>query len=385
MNPFVFKPSPTVVYGPNESLNLAKHLKELGATKVAIVYDPMLMKVGLMQPILDAMGDFPYVTSDKVEPESPDTAVEEIRDALRGQAVDAVVAVGGGSAIDTARAAMLLSETTKPVNSYFTEKPEVITADKLFVAIPTTAGTGAEMSAGGPIYDTVNHKKGGLLMGPKQTDVVILDPMLTLGVPPFTTYCCAMDALDHSVEDLTGKLSNAMTDMMCMQAIQYVWENIPIVMEQDPKNVDARGKLQLAANYSIGCQSLRHMGHAVCQPIGGKLHLPHGYTCALVTPAVFELYAKEESLQATWKELGKRLGLNDENPAHTIAVKIAEMNKKYNIPTLQERGYSEEDVMSCIDVIMSDGRLLPNCPRPATREEAIYCAMVMYRGLPVEG
>ena len=381
MKAFTMMPAPTIVFGEGEALSLARRLTDLGASKAGIVYDKGVYKAGLITPILDAMGDFPYITCDKIEPESPDTAVQAVRDALYGQGVDAVVAIGGGSCIDTARTAMLLSETDEPVEAFFTRMPDKIANDKKYICIPTTAGTGAEMSPGGPILNTKTNVKSGLFCGFKITDLVILDPTLTTGLPPFVTYTCAMDAMCHALEAMTGNLRNAMTEMIAGQAVKYVWEALPVVMDEDPGNLDARGKLQLASNMAIGCQNLRHLGHAVCQPIGGKFHLAHGYTCALVLPAFVARLADEPALAEEWQTICAGLGITGAQPARQLAEHFDALNKKYGILPLRDKGISLEDALSCTDQILADGRLLPNCPKSVTREDVEYCIRVMTEGL----
>lgn len=378
MQAFTLRPAPTLVFGEGESRNLEKYLKDLGIKKAAIVHGKGTKAAGLIDPILDAIKDIPYITSDAVLPESPDTAVQAVRDALYGQDVDAVIAIGGGSCIDTARAAMLLSRTQEPVTEFFTRFPDSTADDIKFICIPTTAGTGAEMSPGGPITNTATHVKSGLFCGFKMTDLVILDPGLTLKLSPFTTYTCAMDALCHALEAMTGKMRNAMTDVIAGQAVKYVWEALPVVMDENPEDLDARGKLLLGSNMAIGCQNLRHLGHAVCQPIGGRFRLPHGYTCALVLPPMLEQLADVGELKGVWMLLSASLGLTSDQPAAELAARFYEMNHRYGIVPLKEKGISLEEALACTDQILADGRLLPNCPKAVSREmaEAVILSMV---------
>ena len=102
-----------------------------------------------------------------------------------------------------------------------------------------------------------------------------------------------------------------MTDMICGQAVEYIWRSIPKVME-DPKDLDSRGKLLLSSNMAIGSQSLRHLGHAVCQPVGAAFHLAHGYTCAAVLPATVRHLACVPELKEVWEMIAARMGITGE-------------------------------------------------------------------------
>ena len=381
MNGFIMDPAPRIVFGAGEARRLTDHLKSLGTKKAMIVYDRGVFAGGVVTPILDALGDLEYRTYDGIEPESPDSVVESLRDFANDFGADTFVAIGGGSTTDTTRAAMLLSGTTDPVDGYFDHPLEQPPKGIRYVCIPTTAGTGAEMSPGGPIYRSKTCTKQALRLPPKITDLVILDAELTVGLPPFVTYTTAMDALAHSLEAMTGRRRNPMTDMICGQAVEYILKNLPAVME-NPKDLDARGALLLASNLAIGCQNIRHLGHAVCQPVGARLHLAHGYTCALVLPSVVARYSDLSDLQPVWQRIALRTGIGagDPMPGRVLAEHLRQMNRQYGIPTLQEKGADWAEILACAEEILSDGRLLPNCPRDVTREDVEFALRGMYAG-----
>lgn len=381
MTGFIMAPAPRIVFGAGEARRLAEHLRQLGARKALIVYDRGVFQSGVVTPVLQALEGLEYRTFDGIEPESPDTAVEALRRFADAFGADVFVAIGGGSTTDTTRAAMLLAGTHEPVDYYFDHPLAQAARKASYVCIPTTAGTGAEMSPAGPIYRTATATKQGLLLPPRFADLVILDPELTVGLPPFATFTTAMDALAHSLEAMTGRGRNAMTDMICGQAVEYVLKNITTVMEH-PDDLDARGALLLASNLAIGCQNIRHLGHAVCQPVGACLHLAHGYTCALVTPSVVERYSELPELQPVWRRIAQRTGIGtrDDLPAKGLAAYLRELNRRYGIPTLQEKGVAREEVMAVADKILTDTRLLPNCPRPVSREDVEYALEGMYAG-----
>lgn len=372
------EPAPRIICGEGEVYHLADFLKEAGASKALIVYDHGV--TSLVTEILTRMEDFPYEVFDGILPESPDYVVENLRNKAKEISADAFIAIGGGSTIDTTRAAMLLTESDEPVRDFFDRPYQGKIKDTIFICIPTTAGTGAEMSAAGPILNTEKNVKKGLMLPLKQADTVILDPVMTATLPPFVAYCCAMDALAHSIEAMTGNSRNAMTEMICGQAVEYIWKYLPRVMD-DSADTDARAHLLLASNLAIGCQSLRHLGHAVCQPVGAKLHISHGYSCAVVLPAMLAALAKKEEMQASLSLVAKRMGISDEKcPGMIIADEIRKLHRTYEIPTLQDKGYILSDLLSCTNEIMSDQRLLPNCPVTVTSELVETVLSKMYHG-----
>lgn len=378
MRTFRMEPAPCVICGEGEVYKLADILKSSGASRALIVYDRGVD--ALVKDILTHMGDFPCETFDGIVPESPDYVVENLRDKAKAMEADAFIAIGGGSTIDTTRAAMLLAETDAPVRDFFDRPYQGKIKKAVFICIPTTAGTGAEMSAAGPILNTEKNIKKGLLLPMKQADTVILDPIMTATLPSFVAYCCAMDALAHSIEAMTGNRRNAMTDMICGQAVEYIWTYLPKVMA-DPADADARGHLLLASNLAIGCQNIRHLGHAVCQPVGAKLHLSHGYSCAAVLPAMLTVLAEEKAMQESLAGVAKRMGLaGGSRPGNTIAREITSLHRTYGIPTLEEKGYAFADMLACTEEILKDRRLLPNCPATVTKKTVETVLVHMYYG-----
>lgn len=372
-------PAPTIIFGEGEIYNLTKILRKAGKTRAMVVYDQGV--AAFVKDILARFEDFPYETFDGIVPESPDYVVEELRNKARSTESDAFIAIGGGSTMDTTRAAMMLSTTSEPVRDFFDRPYEGETKSAFFICIPTTAGTGAEMSAAGPILNTETNIKKGLMVPLKQADIVILDPLTTASLPPYVAYCCAMDALAHSIEAMTGKNRNAMTDMICGQAVEYIWKYLPKVMA-DPTDVDARGHLMLASNMAIGCQNIRQLGHAVCQPIGAKLHLSHGYSCALVLPAMLMSLSGYEDLKDSFAYVAERMGVpHDNNPAESLAKAVAERNAENGVVSLEEKGYSFDDTIACTEEILQDQRLLPNCPVEVTEELIEKTIRGMYSGI----
>ena len=385
MRSFTTAPSPIVRFGEGEAMKLGGYLQEKHVKTVLLVHGRTLFQTGVITAIMQTLEEdgFTVFTYDGIEPESPDYVVKDLALKARETKTDAVVAIGGGSTIDTARVAMSLRYAEGDLDLYISGEMRLEEPTKdngLLICIPTTSGTGAEMSIGGPILDTKNNIKRGLLIPPRYTDYVILDPTLTVGLSPYLTYTTAMDALCHSLEGMTGERRSHRTDMICGQAVEYIWRSLPIAME-DGTNLEARGELLLAANLAIWAETMRHIGHAVSQPIGAKLHLPHGLACALVLPATIRAIADVSEIQRELKLIASKMGLDSNSPnvGHEIADAIAERNRMYQIPSLKEQGFRLEEVLNCIPIIMQDKRLLPIAPFAVTEQHIEAILKEMYQ------
>lgn len=375
MRSFTTLPCPIVRFGEGEALQLNVYLQEKHIKTVLVVHGHTLFRTGFIPAFIDSIekAGIQVFTYDGVEPEAPDYTVKELTLRARELASDAIIAIGGGSIIDAARVAISLRYVEGELDAYFSGQKALVqpTVDNgLFICIPTTAGTGAEMSMGGPILDTKNNVKRGLFIPPKVADYVVLDPTITVWLSPFLTYTTAMDALCHSIEGMTGEQRSHRSDMLCGQAVEYIWRSLPRAME-DGNDLEARGELLLAANLAIQAETLRHIGHAVAQPIGARLHLSHGYTCALVLPLVVRFIADVPEVQRELQLIASKMGLDPHSAAvgNDIADAIAEMNRKYQIPSLKEQGFSLEQVMDVVPMIMQDKRLIPNVPCSVTEHD----------------
>ena len=388
MNRFFTQQWPRMLFGAGTALELGAQCAAMGVKRVMAVYGGHLARSGEADCILKTLEaeGIAVVHFQNAEPESPDYVVERLGKAIADCGADCVAAIGGGSAIDTARAAALYSQCADIPFSACQEKGFVpLTEEQLqavkLVCVPTTAGTGAEMSAGGPLLNTKTNVKGGPFFGPKTAELVILDPELTVGLPPMLTYTTAMDALAHAIEGMTGKLRSPRSDLFCGQAVEYIWRSLPKVLA-DGKDLEARGELLLAASYAIGVETLRHLGHAVGQPVGGMFHIAHGQTCALALPPTVRAIAHAPEVERELRLIAEKMKLDAASPTvgEAIAAAIENRNREMGVQSLKELGLSFDEVKKTLPQIMADGRLLPNAPVEATTEvvEGILRGMYEY-------
>ncbi len=220
-----------VVFGDGVAKQAGKKFSTMGVRKVLTVYDRGVFEAGIVDVILKTLTDegIEVVHFDKVLADPPDHIVVEGAKLANDEKVDGILGIGGGSSLDAAKVIAVYRHCEPPLSKYYIENGGLMLAQRQakMILIPTTAGTGAEMTPGGVITDTEKGVKY-VCGGPGcYADVVLLDPTLTLSLPPYVTATTGMDALSHSIESMTSTTRNPMSDMLCGQAVEYIWRSLP--------------------------------------------------------------------------------------------------------------------------------------------------------------
>jgi alcohol dehydrogenase len=348
---------PNVVFGDDVSKNTGRLLKESGVTKVMVVFDRGIFEAGIVTPILNVIDTegIEIVEFGKALPDPPDTVIEEGALLANSQNIDGILGIGGGSSMDTAKVIAVYRHCEPPLNQYYDGaakgNPNFKTRrDATLILIPTTSGTGAEMTAGGVITDTTANAKRSFPSMKAQADLAILDPVLTLGLPPHITATTGMDALCQAVECMTSNRRNVRTDMICGYVIENIWRYLPIAWENGD-DLEARGVLMNAANLSLSNGGATNMGHAIATAMGGRLNIVHGHACALVLPEQVRFVADVADREI--RIIAQKIGLNPKsvNIADDVALEINKLLKKFDIKTPKEMGISKNDFLSISDEI----------------------------------
>lgn len=283
-----FTQSVKVLTGQGCIQQIGELLQQAGYRKAFLVFDEFMKTSGVISKIESSLQekDIAFVEYSKVVPDPPAEIVEEGANLCKQNECDCVVAIGGGSSIDTGKGINILRFNEGNVLDYAEKEMNLCTG---LIVVPTTAGTGSEMSNGAIISDTQNNVKVPILCFKNMPDYAILDPELTVGMPYNLTLMTGLDAFSHAAESYTSKNANPMTDFICEKTMQTVIENLPIVLKE-PQNLEAREKMQCAA--SIGGWTLysasAHIGHSIAHVLGAKAHMVHGAACAYVLPAVLK-------------------------------------------------------------------------------------------------
>jgi alcohol dehydrogenase len=270
---------------------------ELGATSAFVVTDPGVVRSGVAGRVMDLLiaAGVRAELHDDIEPNPPTAVIERGGAALRRFATDAattvVVALGGGSTMDSAKVIALHAPNQRGVMS-LGYHDETVGPGLPVVAIPTTAGTGAETNTYGVITDETLGRKGYVGHESVLPKVAILDPELTLGLPPEPTAATGVDAMTHSLESLLSRNPSPFAEAIALGTIRTVGEWLLRAVD-DGSNLEARSRMLLAAHYAgVGQQSGTGVGavHAIGHAIGTRGRLAHGTALATVMPEVFETY-----------------------------------------------------------------------------------------------
>ena len=270
-----------VLIGEGALQELPGVLKWYKKTKVFLsVFDRNAACVQKAVDLLKTSG-FKYVIYDKIVSE-PDLDVVDRGAALCGeQGCDAVVAIGGGSVIDTSKTISMLVANGGCTEDYQLNRRPVTKIPLLFIAVPTTAGTGAEATRVSVIYNAEKGFKKALYHNSMIAEVAVLDPETTVGLPGRVTAATGMDAITHAVESYVSNNANVISRMYSLEALRILSENISTAY-REPGNLEARTNM-LLGSYLAGCaiSAGTTLAHIVGQPLGAVYHIPHGDSCTI--------------------------------------------------------------------------------------------------------
>ena len=360
-------PSPLVFAGPGSRLQLCATIASSGVNNLLIVTDATLNKLGLlddMQAELTKRG-VNFVIYDGIEPDPTVAQIEAGFEVLKQHQCEAVLAVGGGSPIDAAKVIAALATNHKPVfkmaGLFKVRKPLLP-----LYAIPTTSGTGAEVSVGAVVTDTEQQRKlvlADITLVPK---MACLDGEISVGVPPAITADTGMDALTHAVESYIARNHFAASDSMALAAVRLIMQNLPQA-HADGKDLEARQNMALAAHYAGIAMSKAGLGytHAIAHNFGALYHVPHGRANAIVLPYVLE-YSKSHCA-GRLADLARAAGLggpqdDDATLADAFITKVRSLNASFGIPAQLDQ-LNLEDVPRITKAAMKEARTTYAVPR----------------------
>jgi len=358
---------------------LGREVRNLQAEKVLIVTDKGVIKAGVVDRALNSLKKegIKFEIFDEIEPNPKDTTVENGAQYLRDINAEAVIGIGGGSSMDSAKVISALSCNEGPVEKYYSdaESPHPLQNQiKPIIAVPTTSGTGSEVDPGAMITDTKNHMKKlvdcGWSMGPV---VAIIDPSLTLSLPPRLTAETGMDALVHAIEAYTAKNANPFTDGNAYHAMRLILKSIRRAYV-DGKNIEARTNMMTGS--TLAARSFANIGlgvvHSLGQAISGEYNAPHGLTMAKCLPISMEynIMARPEKFADIAKLMGKNIsGLSTLDAARLSIEGARELLNDLNITEdIRSLGVTEKSIPVLAKKAMEDN-CTPNNPRSLSIED----------------
>lgn len=349
--------------------------------KVLIVADQGVRNAGLLAPIEAALtksGVF-YVVYDKTQPNPTVDNVEEALNVYRENGCDALIAVGGGSPIDCAKA--VGARVAYPKKSLRKLKGLLRVWRRLppLIAVPTTAGTGSETTVAAVIVDAEKQYKYTILSFPLIPTYAVLDPELTFSLPPRLTATTGIDALVHAVEAYIGRSTTKETRRLALEATKLIFENLEIAFN-DGRNREARERMLRAAHMAGLAFSKSYVGyiHAVAHTLGGRYGTPHGLANAAIAPYVLDAYG--DSVCRKLRDLAFAAGVAElQDDAKTAAEKfvdaIRKLNARLGIPEKLE-GIEKEDIPAMARLAAKEANPLYPVPKLMNAKELerfYYC------------
>lgn len=303
--PWVFHNPVKVVFAPGALKRLAEHVD---FERVALVTSPGFARRGLVATIEAALGDRLVAVVDDVAPNPALTHVEAQGERLRPRSPDALIALGGGSTIDTAKAlARLLARPAgTPLATLFAADAKGPAALPL-IAIPTTSGTGAEVTPFGTVWDYDAHKKRSVAGTDLYPRLALLDPELTLGLPEEVTVSSGLDAISHALESAWNRNANPASLGLVTKSLELSLSALPRAV-REPESLEARADMMQAsalAGLAIS-QTRTALAHAISYPLTARFGLPHGLACSFTLPALLRFNAARDDgrLEALARCLG---------------------------------------------------------------------------------
>jgi alcohol dehydrogenase class IV len=330
-------PQPTMMVGPGASERLGQAINDFGHRKILIVTDATISRLGLMLPMIKALkaGGTDFVVFDEISPDAPIEQIEKGIDVFKTEGCDAIVAFGGGSVMDAAKVIGLSAANNKPPRrlvGYF----KGLHAPPPLYAVPTTAGTGSEVTVAAVVSDTVGKRKLVIADTRIVPKMAALDPSLMTGLPKDITAATGMDALTHAVEAFIGHWGSAFTDRMALTSVSMIYQSLPVAYAHG-QDLVAREKMALAASYAGQAFTRANVGyvHAIAHQLGGLYHTPHGLANAIMLPHVLRFLSPAITAKLALLALRARLGKASE-PEAELAKKFLDsidtMNSRLGIP-----------------------------------------------------
>jgi alcohol dehydrogenase class IV len=337
---------------------------------VLLISDPSMEKIGLVEKCKELLkqASLTYVIYTAIHTEPTDEYLTEALNLLKHEKCDVIVAVGGGSCIDTAKAVGIMATNDGPFADYvFRQRPFVAKSIPV-IAAPTTAGSGSEVSQVTVIIDTLTQikmmKSDPLLM----PVVALVDPLLTLSCPPHVTAATGVDALCHAIESYLSVKAHPITELYSLRSVELIAQNLQVVYHEG-QNVEARANLALGsmlAGMAFSNSSVT-LVHGMSRPIGALFHVPHGISNAMLLPIVLEFV--QDACPAKMKEIGRKV-----DGTKNVVLAIKQLCCDLGITNLKSYGIDYTKFSANVEKMASvaiDSGSPANTPRIPTHAEIV--------------
>lgn len=370
-----------IVAGAGVLRDLEKEILAKGKNRVFLITDKHLESLGYIDRVVNALKAVEVVgVFDEVTPDSEVKLVERGAHLARQAGADYLLALGGGSCIDTAKAINVVLSLGGNLLDYqgFNQINQPLYP---LGAIPTTAGTGSEVTQFSLVLDREQKSKITFLSPHLVPSLALLDPELTLTLPPFMTAASGMDALGHAVESYVSISTNPLARGLAAEAAALIFTHLERAV-RDGKDVQDRLGMLLASNLAGQAFSYTMVGcaHALAHALGGLTGMPHALAVGLMLPYVI-LYNGEDQGYQLYEDLTLRLfGIRGKEAPRVLADKVRQLTARCKLPgSLAEAGLNGEDIPAVAELALTDGALYTN-PREAGEEELLALLNAAYEG-----
>jgi alcohol dehydrogenase class IV len=365
--PLLFFRTPQLFTGPGSSLKLCEHIAAQGVKNLLIVTDAMLVKIGLLKPMQDKLAQLgvSVVVYDGVLPNPTIEQIENGLAMLKQHQCASILAIGGGSSIDAAK--VIAARATNPYKIVHMSGLMRVAFKLLpLYAVPTTAGTGSEVTIAAVVSDPSTTRKFAI-MSPRMVPIAAaLDGALMTGLPPHITSATGMDALTHAVEAYISRNHTSKTDAEALDATRLIMQNLPTAVKNGG-NVEARQNMALASFKAGVAFTTAGVGyvHAIAHNFGAYYHVPHGLANAIILPRVLDF--SKPNCTARLAKLAEVSGLKqgnetDEQLADAFIARVRAMNREFGIPTQVDK-LKAEDIAAITDKALTEAHLFYAVPR----------------------
>ena len=366
--------TPELFSGPGSSLMLCEHIaKKTGVKSLLIVTDAMLVKIGLLKPMQDKLTQLGvnWIVYDGVLPNPTIEQIETGLAMLKASNCAAILAVGGGSSIDAAKVIAARARNPHKI-VHMAGLMRVFFKPMPLYAVPTTAGTGSEVTIAAVVSDPSTTRKFAI-MDPKLVPIgAALDGALMTGLPPHITSATGMDALTHAVEAYISRNNTPMTDAEALEATRLIIQNLPEAVNNG-SNIEARQNMAVASFKAGVAFTTAGVGyvHAIAHNFGAYYHVPHGLANAIILPRVLD-FSKPECIPrlARLAEVSglKQGGESDEQLATAFIAHVRKLNAAFGIPTQVDK-LKEADIPAITDKALSEAHWTYAVPRYMDKAE----------------
>jgi alcohol dehydrogenase len=352
-------------HGRGQARRAGAVLRQLGCHDPLVLTDKLLLSLGVVQPVLDSLEEagIEYTICDAVNYEPTVALFDSLVADLDLESFDAIVAVGGGSVLDVAKGLCVVGSFGGHVRDYAgVDKVPAVPSIKL-VTVPTTSGTGSEISDGVVLIDEERHTKFLVISHRICATVALTDPLMTVSMPPKVTAISGTDALVHATESYISRFAGPASELFSLRGIELVGRNLAAACENG-QDLDLREKMQIGATMAMtgGMNAKAGLCHALAMPLCALYHMPHGQAVGMALPVVLAYNAP--AVPAKMPAVFAAMGFGGEGFAQLEAL----LTKIGVSARLRDFGFKESDMPTIVAETLNSAQCPPN-PRDPTPED----------------